>query len=133
MEFDFKFACVEMCVNKESNVLTTSKGQPNLEVSPDTSLKLAHLSPERNPKSNELSGAHGDLCVLYEDKNIFRGHHKARPHDIEARDVTASLGREDRQRGHIEKQQILICVLIQGTQIHGHTWVDNTSLHERPT
>lgn len=101
-------------------------------MSPDASLKLAHVSPERSPKSNELSGAHGDLCVLYEDKNILRGHHKARLHDTEARDVTASLGREHRQCGHIEKQQILICVLIQGTD-HGHTWVGNTSLHERPT
>lgn len=64
--------------------------------------------------------------------NIFFGAIIKQDHDIEARDVTVSLGREDRQRGHIEKQQILICVLIQGTD-HGHTWVGNTSLHECPT
>ena len=82
------------------------------------------LSRERNPKSDELSDAHGDLYVLYQDrKGTFWGNHEIRPDNIKGRAITASLRREKKRHSPIQKQQILICVIIHRTDMVTPEWL----------
>lgn len=65
--------------------------------------------------------------MLYEArKGPSGGHQETRPDNTKGGDITATLGREKKQRSSIQKQQILTCVIIQRSDTVTPEWLPPT-------
>lgn len=75
------------------NVSDGGNDQPKLEeVSPDTRLSQVGQSVSRHDPHQMTFLVHMGICVLYKDREgTLWGHGEARPDNIKARDVIASL------------------------------------------